>query len=746
MLANRSPLLLSLALSSAIVACGDDTEPNTKPDIGTDAGDIAVEDAGGDVSVGDASDAGTDTGADAGTDTASPDVATDATRDATADASEDASVDTTDDTTDDAGSDAAEDIDTTPAELHVRGTITLTDAPLWLGLSIDGEPAEELLVDAAGDYEFATVVTEGAAYEVTLLSTPHRWFCAVDAATASGTAGTEDVIVDVPCEEGAWAQVEFLSGQTLSAERLSVLRSAPDTFAIRTTNSYEWGDGVPFVDGRNRGYEQSYRRDGVVVGAVDISDGFGPDALPFTDDDGFASYWTTEFDAHGNAVLRLSYTDPGDDAIWFTDDDTVGTGSQSTLNTYDDEGRLTCSVTATPDIDILNNPDGLYLGGTVRVYFDHPTITGDAYRLFYRTGNGPDGLTCTADDVLSEPAEEAIVSEDGRVTHQLRALSSTLYSEEHKDEQGRTVLFAEWERSGDGIGGPGVDTVQGYATYNFDPTVGPPTVFYSGPGPDATWFTDDDTIHSVDRWYQAGPGGSPLLSDRNYLDGAEGPLRGPDGVWGTEDDLYRSTYEVQSPSPELTCRVTLSGSGPDGLWQDTACGSDPGDNEIASIAWARYDADGRPTRECTSVATGPDGLWLTNDDTPSGDYCASYTYVTDDIRLRTRILNFGADGLAFTDDDARQTNIAQRVNSNGHVVLEADLEHDEPGDDGVWFTSDDAYYAYRRFTVDRAGKAMESQHFTAGPDGLWLTEDDTYSLYTRYETVAIPHAVWSAWD
>lgn len=64
---------------------------------------------------------------------------------------------------------------------------------------------------------------------------------------------------------------------------------------------------------------------------------------------------------------------------------------------------------------------------------------------------------------------------------------------------------------------------------------------------------------------------------------------------------------------------------------------------------------------------------------------------------------------------------------NGNI-LEQSIRYDQPGTDGIWFTTDDPIFNY----VSHTGNATDIVNITydtAGPDGIWLNSDDRVRYY-----------------
>ena len=731
--ALRRQLFVPFVLTAALAACGDDDVPPLSADAGSDAS----ESDGGDVSTGDATG---DASADAG------DVGTDPSVDAPTDTNNDTGTDAND-VQGDVPSDAASDVDAGPVDVRVRGTVSLTDAPLWLGLTVDGEPTEDLRVPEAGDYAFDTIVSEGATYTVEVLAMPRDWFCAIPEDDASGTAAREDAIVDVPCAEGRLVTVEQRDDAAQRYSRFDVEELESDLIKLGSLSIRDYGaDGELFTDDDNAiGDDERYTRDGRHVRTVRTDGTPGPDGILFSDDDPVESYNTREYNENGDNIAHVRFSAPGPDAAWFTDDDVAESNSTWTARDYDDEGHLVC------DVEIQFGPDGLretdddaFSRGTVYAYFEHPTIAGTAHRFHTVDGLGADGIPCTEDDVLAEPTYETVESADGLTSYGFTRGAAT-YQSYDEDADGRTARQVTWSPAGEGIGGPGVDTVVRYIHNNLEPTSAPDAIYYVGPGADSEWFTDDDEIGSVAPWFRQDAEGGALVQ---YYYNVGDDLHGPDGIWGTEDDNYDAVVRRERVGDDLACEVRISDGGADNLWQDTACGNADIDDDIQYVEWTRLDSEGRPTQSCRSNEPGPDGLWVTADDeaSPSG-LCSTFSYFEGGVSVRGSVLDPGPDGIAFTADDLPGERTVTALNEHGHQVFSAVIGmFDGPGADGAWVTADDDIAEFTTYVVDRAGTVLEESRGRPGDDGLLFTADDEVFYLRRWEVLAIPHAVYDAWD
>lgn len=197
------------------------------------------------------------------------------------------------------------------------------------------------------------------------------------------------------------------------------------------------------------------------------------------------------------------------------------------------------------------------------------------------------------------------------------------------------------------------------------------SVRFTGPGTDGVWFTTDDPAEDPRGWTYD-PDGRPVAEYR--------VARGDDLMWGTEDDLisgevtvreYRSdglhlrTVGFRSPGldgewltgddeigghvttaytdgPARVREVSYSNRGIDGEWfteDDGISNYDAYTNAAKNLATVQWDRTG----------AGIDRIWFTGDDYPRAVY--EFTYAETGALQEQRILNRGADGVWWSDDD-----------------------------------------------------------------------------------------------
>gem|GEM_PF-2465411 len=186
---------------------------------------------------------------------------------------------------------------------------------------------------------------------------------------------------------------------------------------------------------------------------------------------------------------------------------------------------------------------------------------------------------------------------------------------------------------------------------------------------------------------------------------------GPDGVWGTADDVIYGGYEkfTYTSDGQIASRTSF-GPGPDGLW---------------------YTADDTPTPVTTRTFL-PNGALATDDSfnvippfgsSPEPEVFTTYVYASDGT-LKTAIsaIRAGADGVWGTADDLVAWSVSYTYDEFGRVVLE--LVAAGPGPDGIWGTADDAFTNYIHHFYLASGRLDRLEYYDNGTDHLPGTPDD----------------------
>ncbi len=258
-------------------------------------------------------------------------------------------------------------------------------------------------------------------------------------------------------------------------------------------------------------------------------------------------------------------------------------------------------------------PDGLYctaddLLGSYRRYDDHDGLN----RVVLVGGAGADGAWFTPDDVVDSYFTRTYGSAGvtGAVWYKAGAdgtwfsaddvpysISTSTYDED-TDLLARMTNFSG--AGPDGLPFTGDDVPSNYWSYEHD-AAGYRRVNHDGPGPDGAWFDEDDHIIQKD---------GSVVSDehRDTLFFEEGL----DGAWGTDDDRVAYAWRAEKDERGLTHTWDIfSDNGADGeaLTADDVC--------VRSFAYV-HDGDGNLVTR-TSYPAGPDARCHTADDPPA-DY------------------------------------------------------------------------------------------------------------------------------
>lgn len=333
---------------------------------------------------------------------------------------------------------------------------------------------------------------------------------------------------------------------------------------------------------------------------VTRTESYSPGPLPSND---LFSLRVSEYDEAGNLLRQLTYAGPGDDGLWNTPDDEIGSRSEVT---YDGLGRRFRSTSFGDAGD-----DGMW--GTkddIATRFTEHVYEVDEERVFTNDA-GPDGQAGTADDVAlfgtvfrndgttftavssSGPGDDGIwgTSDDPDVTGRSDVL----------DLFGNTVRNVRHAGPGDdGIFFTSDDAIDSYSERPHDDQgnwLG--TERYVEPGLDGIWFTpDDEPSQLVTNTYDSD-------GQRQLQVNANGP--GLDGQWGTPDDALQDFIRYEYTSDGVLLREVELQPGPDGA-------VDGGDDVVESYEAFTSDADGFVSEERFVVDAGEDGTWFGPDD------------------------------------------------------------------------------------------------------------------------------------
>jgi hypothetical protein len=186
----------------------------------------------------------------------------------------------------------------------------------------------------------------------------------------------------------------------------------------------------------------------------------------------------------GGVTLQIRYGDRGPDGQWLTADDVIEGYSRTTT-----EGQTLIGVTMTPgpDRQWLTADDEPSQAPGVPVRCSTVDTAGRVLTAADSNDPGPDGKSCTADDLLSFTTRR---------------------------EYGPTGLY-ERELGIDAPGPDGVwftddDILHGWARNDHDAAGALHETYYAtSPGPDRQWLTADDVFELLARW-------TPVANDQLY--------------------------------------------------------------------------------------------------------------------------------------------------------------------------------------------------------------------------------------
>lgn len=692
--ASRTAVLAFAALACA--HCGDDAEPTPTPgqDIGVDAVSDAA-DGTGDVGV-DAADTGEDVGRDAG------DVGTDG----------DGGTDV------DTGQDV--DVDVAPEMVAIGGETIDTAMAVALRLSVNGEAVEDLVAGPGEPYVFETLVAAGTPFAVEAFAHPRFLFCTPEPSAETAEIG---VTVDVRCRRGL--RIETSRWRVADDGTAWLIQNAAlqdESAHFRNYQTDALGlDGIPFTvdDPDAQGAEYVFARDGSSA-ELTYYVHVGDDGAPWTEDDVIEGIERFEVGIRATRSLEAVVESPGVDGLWRTDDDVMSTNSRRSVLFEDlgEDGTLECRAEYRPgpdgrfgtDDDVL---DAVYWRSAERneVFDAYPVTWSNPARL------GDDGEPCTGDDEFVLPPLEVLESLDGLRRY---SFGGPVYTES-LFAVGEATFRTVYRPAGGVPLGPDADPVESYGYDDVTLYGQSRSLQASDPGRDRIWFTPDDAFRTLAPYREYDPYTGDDTLQVSFRDGRAG-AQGPDGVWGTRDDLA-SSWEIVTETDDLRCWVVHSDAGADAVWDVTTCGNDASDDTIEEVEWVRSE-DGRAMHGCISTGPGDDGVWATTDDSFDRlDNCFVYEWVTDQRAIVRELDSAGDDGDVFTDDDTYGGVAVYEYDEDGRIVLQADATG--PGDDGEWFTGDDEIdEGYERLELDPIGQVTRETVYGVGDDGEWFTEDD----------------------
>lgn len=307
-----------------------------------------------------------------------------------------------------------------------------------------------------------------------------------------------------------------------------------------------------------------------------------------------------EYDEYGNPQLRDYVNDPGVDGEWFTPDDVV---ADSTADLYESEDRWfqTGMIVYDPGLDgVFHTADDDIASYSV----NEADKNFNRARYIHFVGPGTDGLWQTADDEIGD------------------------YRVNDWDDVGRYLGAVTFNGAGaDGQWLTADDDISSYATATYTPEGFVETqANFTGPGADGVFMTDDD-VGSY--WAYVVDAGGRTIEQSRYTD------NGTDGVWFTADDVLNQKQIHEWEGEDLkrivyydpadtviriyawlernehlqqTRTANFAAPGPDGEWGTS-------DDVIDNSDIFAYESNGGSTLWRDFNGPGGDGVWLTDDDT-----------------------------------------------------------------------------------------------------------------------------------
>ncbi len=272
-------------------------------------------------------------------------------------------------------------------------------------------------------------------------------------------------------------------------------------------------------------------------------------------------------------------------------------------------------------------------------------------------------------------------------------------------------------------------------------------VFYSHPGADQRWFSEDDVIERYSEIRH--PDG---LSSRyvQYVDA------GVNGHWFDEDDSV-SQYSLEAPlDDERQRKVLYKAAGGDGEWftaddvverysisyrwngdvvENYKAAGDDGrwftDDDVADVATHRQVLSEQNETIYRRVHPGADGRIQINTD-PTVEEKIITTYQQGDAEITETIsytiaLNYNADTSQYESGEWQVDSANRSESHNGRVTRVT--YYSANGGDGRWFTADDdissiVTYEAREDKNNDYTLYRQRTHTATGPDGRWRTQDD----------------------
>jgi hypothetical protein len=235
---------------------------------------------------------------------------------------------------------------------------------------------------------------------------------------------------------------------------------------------------------------------------------------------------------------------------------------------------------------------------------------------------------------------------------------------------------------------------------------------YTSAGPDGSWGTPDDLV-----------GGREVLE----LDGTAHwglDLRysgaGPDRAWDDSDDVVGMVFKSTYTNDRVATIAQYNDPGPDGMWGTS-------DDAPVALSSYAYDGSGRMTRLISANSAGPDGVWGTADDPIAAWWVFRYP---GPAALPSWLIMYndpGPDRTWGDADDIGSQSIFSQSGTTGSTRL---VIHGSPGADHVWGNDDDIVQSILDVACDASGRSITT-YVDPGADHVWGTADDTIGSRQR---------------
>lgn len=174
------------------------------------------------------------------------------------------------------------------------------------------------------------------------------------------------------------------------------------------------------------------------------------------------------------------------------------------------------------------------------------------------------------------------------------------------------------------------------------------------------------------------------------------------------------------------------------------------DDEVASYSYVEFSDHGETLtdRWLGADGRGPDQIWFTEDDVPSG-----WWWQHDDEGYGANHGGPGADGIWVSDDDpitSWEEFDARIENVGAEGPWHFNALYTDAGPDGTWRTADDVLGGYLKRLLNGNGAELRRiRYVSPGWDGVWYTFDDEIGQdwFGAYVVNTYPagHSKWGSW-